>query len=145
MPQYTNCFLVPLMRNSHHAIPKLKGDFHSISCRSGGEVGDGYLCSASLDPLSHLLPCLISWGLTCIRCISRFSCPLDSDSVWPVVTTGRISERGRLDIYSAGSFPARLLPWLAVSLTEGDISWQVTLSVKLPPPVFDNFYLLLLA
>ena len=103
--------------------PKLKDDFCYITCPNAGVcvcvcvcVCEGYLCSASVDPLGCLLPYLISWGLTYVHHINRFCCPLNSDSVWLVVTTSRISERESSAINSAGSFPARSLPWLAVSL-----------------------------
>ena len=105
-----------------------------------GEGCEGDLCSASVASLGCLLPYLISWGLTYVHHIGRFSCPLNSDSIWLVATTSRISERESLALHPAGSPPSGHCQISCVS--EGDVSWQLALPVQLLSP---NFCLLLLA
>ena len=111
-----------------------EGDFCYITCQNGG--CEGYLRSAPVDSPGCLSPSLMSWGLTYAHHINWFCCPLNSDSVWLVATTSRISERESLAVYSAGSFPVRLLPWLAVSLKATSPGrWPSLFSYPLPTSI----------
>ena len=123
--------------------PKLKDDFCYITCPNAGVcvcvcvcvyVCEGYLCSASVDPLGCLLPYLISWGLLYVHHINRFCCPLNSDSVWLVVTTSRISEGESLALLCW--LLSCQVPAMNSCVTEGDIwQWPSLFSYPLPTSV----------